>query len=56
MQCGLCDYKNVKYRLEEHYNFKHEGKGFTCDACGYKTESKHLMKEHKATKHEGKTS
>ena len=54
LQCMLCDYKNVKKKLEEHNSFKHEGKGYKCDACDYKAESKHSVKEHKATKHEGK--
>ena len=54
LQCGLCDYKNVKFKLKEHIDFKHEGKSFTCDVCDYKAELKHSMIEHKATKHEGK--
>ena len=54
IQCGLCDFKNVKTKVEEHSNFKHEGKGYKCDKCEYKAGTKQTINEHKATKHEGR--
>ena len=52
--CKLCNKMVGKFNIEYHTRVHNGEKPFQCDQCEYKSSSKHLLKQHKQYKHEGR--